>query len=177
MTGSLLMGGPRGIAAETRVGLAMAIERIVERVSAEISPEQVTFESFLRRMSWPRKRGGPVGECYAALNGHAWSELAWSCERCGYMGCVRDMLDHSRRKHSAESAYDVDATCVASSDPHPAAFNDLRTFRRMVRAEWCVQTRAANAIQRCWRRAIACPEYRMCRERLAREHVELVGSS
>jgi hypothetical protein len=51
--------------------------------------------------------------------------------------------------------------------------NEARAVHDMVATLEGMRAAAATTITRAWRRCIACPEYRACRNRLSREWGEL----
>jgi hypothetical protein len=94
------------------------------------------------------------------------SKHRWCCTLCTYEGNAHGISEHSRSRHGARDVLAVTAETRAAQ---------AVAFDTRVRAAF-VQHVAARHIQRAWRRAIACPDFAVCRRRLLSEAAALVGA-
>lgn len=92
----------------------------------------------------------------------------WQCNLCHFSGDSVSMRSHWSRDHHVSNLKNMLATrCVSESQS---------TFMLQVKETWVrinARHHAARVIQRCWRLAIACPDFEACRRRLMREAAEL----
>ena len=158
-----------------RVGLASArIVRAVQDAAAEVLAQVLPKVAPARRVTYADTVDRLFGRHRELLTGTERRRMhgTWRCARCRkYAGTGQGVWDHSWNSHGIRLVRDVDAVLepediVIDASLTAEAFLDLvaRASRRHG---------ATRTIQACWRTAIACPEFNVCRRRLLREASEM----
>lgn len=86
---------------------------------------------------------------------------------CKYTGdSMLALVSHATKKHDIDSIRQINGT--QSTDTLEAR------FRHLVKMRHVITNNAACTIQRSWHRAISCPDYTLCKNRLQKEFSELL---